>query len=174
MSSASTAVELGIFTRGYCLEFVRTSKHPPARLWRAITDSDELTRWMGYPMRVEMRVGGEYYADFARTGGGGLAGVIVKAEPGRLLRYAWGTSTVEWAIEADGAGSRYVFAQHGLYPRDVPGEEGAAAGWHVWLEDFEQFLDTGSPSSEEAGVARWRALQPTYRRNLEAIVKLHA
>jgi len=169
---ASTVAELGVFTRGYCLEFARTSKHPPARLWRAITDSEELTRWMAYPARIDARVGGEYFVDFRRTNGGELDGVIVTLEHQRHLRYAWGTSVVDWKLEPDGHGTRHVFAQHGLYVREITGEEGLAAGWHVWLEDLEQFLDTGSPSSEKEGEARWLELQTSYRRNLEAVVAL--
>jgi|GEM_PF-5040144 len=164
--------ELADVRQCYGLFYRRTSKHSAARLWRAITDAGELSRWMAYPMRVDLRVGGDYYADFSRTGGGELDGVIVKIEPQRLLRYAWGTSIVEWTIEPAETGSRYVFAQHGLYPRPLPDEEGLAAGWHVWLEDLERFLDTGSPSTEEAGGIRWHAMGKLYRPKLEAAVTL--
>jgi uncharacterized protein YndB with AHSA1/START domain len=172
MNPAAVAGELGTFKRGYCVAYHRTSKHPPGRLWRAITDSGEVTRWMAYPVEIDLRVGGAYHADFSRTDGGQLDGVIVKVEPLRLLRYAWGTSTVEWLIEPEGEGSRYVFAQHGLYPRGLPGEEGIAAGWHVWLEDLEQYLDTGRPSSEAEGAERWAAIGKLYWPNLAAVVSM--
>ena len=172
MNATTETTALGVYARGYCIAFDRRSKHSAARLWRAVTDPAELTRWMAYPMQVDLRVGGRYHADFGRTGGGELAGVVVKVEPERLLRYAWGTSTVEWKIEPDGAGCRFVFAQHGLYPRPIPGEEGAVAGWHVWLEDLEQFLDTGSPSSDADGERRWLELQAPYRQQLSAVVSL--
>ena len=172
MTVTTEATTLGVYARGYCISFDRKSKHSPARLWRAITDSVELTRWMAYPMTVDLRVGGGYHADFGRTGGGQLNGVIVKVESERVLRYAWGSSTVEWKIEPDGAGSRFTFAQHGLFPREIPGEEGAAAGWHAWLEDLDLFLETGAPSSEAHGEKRWYELQPGYRAALEAVVLL--
>lgn len=166
--------ELGEITVCYGVSYRRSSKHTPARLWRAITTADELTRWMAYPMTVDLRVGGRYYADFSRTDGGELDGVIVKIESERLLRYAWGTSTVEWVIEPDGEGSTFLFAQHGLYPRPLPDEEGLVAGWHVWLEDLEQYLDTGSPSTEGEGRARWLELGKAYRPRLEAAISLGA
>ena len=31
----------------YSITFTRQSKHSPERLWRAITDSAEVSRWMG-------------------------------------------------------------------------------------------------------------------------------
>lgn len=162
----------GVYARGYCVVFNRQSNHSAARIWRAITDADQLSRWMAYPAQVDLRVGGAYHVDFARTGGGELAGVLVKVEAERLLRYVWGTSVVEWRLEPSGSGTRYVFAQHGLFPRDIPGEEGAAAGWHAWLEDLDLFLETGAPSTEAHGEKRWYELQPHYRRALEAVVSL--
>ncbi len=161
--------DLGQIKPCYGVWFERTSKHSAERLWRAITDSGELTRWLRYPARVDLRIGGDYYADFSRRGGGEMDGVIVKVEPGRLLRYAWGTSTVDWTIEPAEGGCRYVFAQHGLYARPA-GEEELVAGWHVWLEDLEQFLDTGAPSSEAEGEARWREVGQLYRPLLEPVV----
>ena len=58
--------ELGEITRCYSLRYERRSKHPPERLWRAITDPGELSRWMSYPARVELRIGGDYFVDFSR------------------------------------------------------------------------------------------------------------
>lgn len=156
----------------YSLIFRRTSRHPASRVWRAITDSDEVTRWMTYPARIDLRVGGDYFVDFARTDGGDLDGMIVKLEPGRILRYVWGTSVVEWVLEPGEPGSSYTFAQYGLHPRPIPEEEGLAAGWHVWLEDLDQFIDTGSPSAEALGAERWRAVGKLYRPKLEAAVTL--
>jgi uncharacterized protein YndB with AHSA1/START domain len=161
--------DLGTYTRCYTITFERRSKHPPARLWRAITDADDVSRWMAYPARIDLRVGGDYFVDFSRTNEGELDGVIVKLQPERLLRYAWGTSVVEWAIEPEGAGSRHVFLQTGLAFRPIPDEEGLAAGWHVWLEDLEQYLDTGAPSPDDDGRRRWAELGKLYRPLLEAV-----
>ncbi len=161
--------DLGTYTRCYTITFERTSKHPPARLWHAITDPQEVSRWMAYPARIDLRVGGDYFVDFSRTDGGELDGVIVRLEPDRLLRYAWGMSVVEWTIEPHGDGSRHVFQQTGLAFRPIPDEEGLAAGWHVWLEDLDQFLDTGAPSSDEDGRRRWVEIGRLYRPLLDAI-----
>ena len=62
--------ELGEITRCYSLRYERRSKHSPERLWRALTDQSELSRWMSYPARVDLRVGGDYAVDFSRTGEG--------------------------------------------------------------------------------------------------------
>ncbi len=155
--------ELGEIRPCYGVWFTRRSKYPPARLWRAITDSSEVSRWMTYPARIDLRPGGEYYVDFGRTNEGALDGVISHVEPERRLVYVWGTSTVEWALEPDGNGTNYLFAQHGLYPRPIPDEEGLAAGWHSWLDDLDSFIETGVASPETQGRPRWLKLKEDYR-----------
>ena len=38
----------------YSLVFERESSHSPERLWHAITDSEEVSRWMSYPARIDL------------------------------------------------------------------------------------------------------------------------
>ena len=154
--------DLGEVTRCYSVRFSRTSRHPAARLWRAITDSDEVSAWMTYPARIDFRVGGDYFVDFSKTDEGELDGVIVKLVPERLLRYAWGTSVVEWEIEESDDGCYFTFGQFGLEDCGLPNEEGLLAGWHAWLDDFERFMG-GTPLSPNEDDAAWRSLGALYR-----------
>ncbi|MGE3073282.1 MAG: SRPBCC domain-containing protein [Dehalococcoidia bacterium] len=132
--------DLGTITKSYTVRYERTSRHSAERLWRAITDPAEVTKWMQYPARIDLRVGGAYYVDYAKTNEGCLDGIIVAIEPARLLRYAWGTTIVEWSIESLESGCAHTFSQFGL-PDRGPGEEGLVAGWHAWLDDIEKYLD---------------------------------
>jgi len=151
--------ELGIITRCYAIRYDRTSKHSAERLWRAITDPDEVTKWMQYPARIGLRVGGDYFVEFAGNPEN-LDGVIVRFEHGRMLRYAWGTSIVEWQLTPEGAGTHYVFSHFGLDRAKTPNDEGVAAGWHAWLDDFEEFLSSGRPTATSN--ARWAELSRRY------------
>ena len=161
--------DLGRITRCYSLVYERRSKHPPERLWRALTDRAEVSRWMSYPARIDLRIGGEYFVDFSRTGEGHLDGVIVRIEPARRLAYAWGTSVVEWTLEADGDGCRYTFADYGLVPRGIPDEEGIAVGWHLWLDDFDAHLSGALPTLDSSRT-RSRELARTYRARLDEVL----
>jgi uncharacterized protein YndB with AHSA1/START domain len=167
--------ELGTIDLCYRFSITRTSKHSPARLWRAITDSTEVARWMSCPRaRVDLRVGGEYHVSFLEDDSDALDGVIVAIEPERLLRYAWGTSVVDWAMEPASGGCTHTFSQNGLASRDIADEEGLVAGWHAWFEDLDNYLDSqpaplpgeqfgSEPLWFEQDRARWLELGRLYR-----------
>jgi len=160
--------ELGELTRCYTIAFERRSKHPSERLWRAITDPGRVSKWMQYPARIDLRVGGDYFVDFSRTSPENLDGVIVRVEPERTLAYVWGVSVVEWKLEPDGSGCRYTFVHHGMPRRDVDDEEGVAAGWHLWLDDLESVLDGATPGPEDPGV--YAELSVPYRERLAEVM----
>jgi len=161
--------EFGEITKSYTVTFTRTSKHSAARFWRAITEPDEIAKWMDGPAKVDLRVGGEWFVDFPNDGDGDLTGVIVRVEPGRVLTFVWGLSVVEWTIsEADG-GCTYGFVQTGLADRGED-EEGLPAGWHEFLDRLDRHLD-GVYLTDEEHKANWEALKPPYRAQLETAIR---
>ncbi len=159
--------DLGEITRCYTMTFERRSKHPAAKLWRSITDPGEVSKWMGYPARIDLRVGGDWYVDFSRSDAGELDGVIVRVEAERRLAYVWGLSIIEWHLEPNGDGCRYTFVHHGQPPGLVPEEEGLAAGWHGWLDDLDDHLDD-VPLSTDVSHARCKDVEPRYRKAFDA------
>ena len=161
--------DIGRITRCYTVTFHRRSKHSAARLWRAITDPDEVAAWMGAPAKIDLRVGGDYFVDFHGNGEDGLDGIIVRVENERKLGYLWGWSYAEWNIEDGDDGCRYTFLQNGLADRGED-EEGLPAGWHEFFERLDDHLDGVSRSDEEHS-ARWQALKPAYREQLDAVIR---
>ena len=158
---------LGTITRCYTLTYDRTSKHSAARLWQAITQPDEVSKWMDYPSKVDLRVGGEWHVDFSRTGDGEIPGIVVRVDPERVLTYTWDLSVIEWTIEPTADGCRYRFVQAGLAFRDIPDDEGLAAGWHEFLDRLDLHLD-GTYIGEPEQKRRWNSLKPPYRKMLDA------
>ena len=156
--------ELGEITRCWTITFQRRSKHPVAKLWKAITDPEQVARWMGYPARIDLRVGGDWYVDFNKKGQ--LDGVIVRLEEERRLAYVWGRSVVEWELEVDSDGCHFTFVHHGQTPGLSPSEEGLAAGWHAFLDAFERELD-GLAFDAEKDHATTNELEPVYRERLQ-------
>lgn len=163
--------DIGEVTKCYTVKFRRKSKHSAARLWRAITDPEEVGAWMGAPTKIDLRVGGDYLVDFHGNGEDGLDGIIARVEPERRLGYLWGWSYAEFEIEDGEDGCSYVFLQNGLADRGVDAdEEGLAAGWHEFFDRLDDHLD-GVSRTKEAHTARWHALKPAYREQLDAVIR---
>lgn len=161
--------EIGEITRCYTVKFRRQSKHSAARLWRAITDPDEVSVWMGAPTKVDLRVGGDYVVDFHDGGDGGLDGIIVRVEQDRRLAYVWGWSYAEFELRDTDDGCSYTFVQNGLADRGED-EEGLAAGWHEFFDRLDDHLD-GIGRTKEEHTERWLALKPAYRAQLDTVLR---
>ncbi|HEX8344623.1 MAG TPA: SRPBCC domain-containing protein [Actinoplanes sp.] len=97
--------------------------HPPARLWRALTDAERLARWF-MPNDFAPVVGHRFtFRTQPRAGFDGVVHCEVLAlQPERLLRFAWrgGTldSTVTWNLVPEGRGTRLMLRHEGFDPDD--------------------------------------------------------
>jgi uncharacterized protein YndB with AHSA1/START domain len=166
--------ELGEITQCFTLKFSRRSKHPPERVWAALTDPAQASAWMGCPIRIDLRVGGHWHA-FKKSGGEPwLPGVIVRVVPHRTLTYVWGYSVLEWLLEPDGGGCRYSFADHGQ-PYPPSGErgwsaEGVSEGWHQWMDSFAEHLDDGVSRTFDR--SDWEQLLGQYRERIARLGEL--
>jgi uncharacterized protein YndB with AHSA1/START domain len=162
--------ELGEISLCYTVTFDRTSKYSAKRLWSAVTDPLEIGEWMGYPARVDLRVGGDWYVDFSGTNDGALTGVIVRVEPEHTLAYVWGLSVVEWTLTDAPGGCSYRFVQAGLPDRGVGAdEEGLPAGWHDFIDQLDRHLD-GIHLTSAQRHANWLDLKPAYREQLDRVL----
>lgn len=160
--------DIGTISKCYTVIYKRESSHSAERLWQAITDPVEVGSWMGGLANVDLRVGGRY--EIAFTGEGGvLDGILVRVEDSVRLGYVWGWSYVEWLIESLPRGCRYTFVQNGLADRGED-EEGLPAGWHEFFERLADHLD-GTRRTDEEHRARWIALKPPYRAQLDAVIR---
>lgn len=157
---------LGEIATRYCITFERRSKHSAARLWKALTEPDEVRVWMEGPADVDLRVGGTWKVDFDIAPGESLDGIIIAVEPERTLTYAWGLSVCEWTIEDREDGCIYRFVHNGLADRGE-GEEGLAAGWHGFFDQLDMHLD-GVAFDREEQSAEWRRMHPPYLERLNA------
>jgi uncharacterized protein YndB with AHSA1/START domain len=134
---------------------------PPARVWRALVDLDDLRRWMFASMRVDVRIGGFWRFTFPTwPSARGLVhpalemgGPIVALAPERELAVEfaspyWGV--LRFALEADGAATRLRVTQDGF------------EGNEQWLADFRggwaSFADRLAVLCEAEAVAAPRRL----------------
>ncbi|MER6829051.1 SRPBCC domain-containing protein [Streptosporangium sp. NPDC000563] len=128
--------------------------HPPARVWRALTDTDLLARWL-MPNDFKPVVGHRFTFRTEPKPKHGFDGVVhcevLDLEPERLLRLSWRggrlDTTVVWRLEPEGRGTR-LFLEHAGFDPDDPVQRRTRAildgGWrsHV-LRALEEALATG-------------------------------
>jgi uncharacterized protein YndB with AHSA1/START domain len=138
------------------VRFERRLSHSPERVWRAITEPEELGAW--FPDTIEGEFGPGAEVRFPKFVEMGLpsVGKVTEFDPPRLLAFGWGPSTLRFELEPDGDGCRLTFTD------TLPREESAknAAGWEVCLDDLEATLAGGKPG--EVDPDRWSELHDHY------------
>jgi uncharacterized protein YndB with AHSA1/START domain len=158
----------------YALRFERHFAHPLEKVWRAITEWDQLSAW--FPAVVEfdltpgakLRFGStpEQQRRFGIPADYAAEGAITRVDPPNLLEYTWGDEILRWELRADGAGGcRMVFTN---VVDERASATAAAAGWHAGLEIVE-----GQVEGREIDWSAWeRAEQLTegYARSFGAVV----
>lgn len=147
----------------WTLVLVRTLRHPPEKVWGALTDPRRLPRWAPFaPDR-----------DLSRTGDATLRMVdgdqveafparVTRAEPPTLLEYTWGDDLLRWELEASETGTRLTL-RHTVEERDTLPK--VAAGWHLCLDVAERLLDglaVDPVVGEDAKNHGWHQLHDAY------------
>jgi uncharacterized protein YndB with AHSA1/START domain len=125
-----------------CDQFIA---HPPAAVWRALTDPELHARWWAAG-DVKAEVGHRFTLDMGSWGQQKCE--VLAVEPERLLRYSFapGTldSTITWRLEAEGTGTR-LFLEHSGLDLDSPlgrqAHEGMGRGWPGVLGRIQGVLD---------------------------------
>jgi uncharacterized protein YndB with AHSA1/START domain len=136
--------------------FVRQLGHPADKVWRAVTQLPHLKAWFPQPISGEFVAGGQLTFHAGLAGVGDFHGIVLAAEPPRLLEFTWGEDTLRIVIEPDGGGCVLTFSDTitdlGKAARD-------GAGWHVCLDGLEADLD-GAPAPTMPD--SWQAIHPSY------------
>jgi uncharacterized protein YndB with AHSA1/START domain len=153
----------------WTLVFVRRLAHTPERVWRALTEPEELRAWAPFvPDRSLARPGEAKLTMFegATALGEDAPATVTRAEPPALLEYRWEDDLLRWEIEPDGAGTRLTLS-HTVAGADWLPK--VAAGWHLCLDVAEQLMN-GAPTTpirgDEAMEQGWQELHDAYAERL--------
>jgi uncharacterized protein YndB with AHSA1/START domain len=114
------------------LRMERWLKHPPEKVWRAMTEPDRLADWFPGAMVPELRQGGKVEFEF------GEDGVVTDIDPPRLIAYTWGGDHLRWELVPDGDGTRLLLL-HTF--DDRAGAASFGAGWHTCIVALDLALD---------------------------------
>ena len=154
----------------WTLSLVRELRHPPEKVWQALTDPAHLREW----------------APFDADGSLGTVGTTVKlttvaapaphvtetrvarADAPKLLVYNWGDHDMRWELEASGDGTRLTLWTS--IPRRFISM--GAAGWHICFDVLDRLL-AGQPIGRLVGpnamkIDGWQRLHAEYARQFGA------
>lgn len=152
----------------WTLVLTRDLRHPPARVWTAITEPGHLREWA--PFDADRSLGAVGTAKLTTVGAPTpmVAETQVKrAEAPKLLEFTWGGANVRWELEPLSGGGTRLTLWHNINKGFI---SMGAAGWHICLEVLDRWLE-GNPIGRTVGpkamqVPGWQRLLGDYSRML--------
>jgi uncharacterized protein YndB with AHSA1/START domain len=152
---------------GWTLVFVRDLRHPPEKVWAALTEPAQLREWA--PFTADRNLGEVGDATLTMTDGEShedLPAVIIRADSPEVLEYTWGGDRLAWKLAATPSGTRLTL-RHTVEDRELVPK--VSAGWHICLDVAERLLDgnpVGPIVGEEAMNHGWQELHDAYAEKL--------
>jgi uncharacterized protein YndB with AHSA1/START domain len=172
----------------YVLRFERRLAHPPDRVWRALTDPEQLREWFPVEIEGERRPGAPLrfvFRDDAPTAAEmpellehdpvDLDGEFTEFDPPRVLAFDWGREHLRFELEPLGDGCRLAFSHSFDEHSGIPHPGGprktaarTAAGWEVCLEQLDATLRGESAADPGPAEPAWPRLYEAYVARFEA------
>ena len=148
----------------WTLILVRELRHPPERVWQALTDPQQLREWAPFEAdeslgtlgtRVKLTTVGPPTPHVSET-------TVTRADAPKVLEYNWAGADIRWELEASGGGTRLTL-WHNIDRRFI---SMGAAGWHICLDVLDHLL-SGTPIGRMAGgealkFGGWQRLNAEY------------
>ncbi len=132
-------------TRAVVVE--RELPHPPAKIWRALTQPHLMEEWL---MKNDFRPVVGHRFNLRGEWGGVLDCEVLVVEPDKALSYTWNfahddaafnlESVVTFTITATNTGTLLRMEQVGFRPDQKQAFGGANAGWQQFLAKLEEVL----------------------------------
>ena len=121
----------------WTLVLVRELRHPPEKVWKALTDPASLREWAPFDADRDLGAVGPVRLTMVGAPTPQTSQTRVKrAEQPRLLEYDWGGNDIRWQLEPLGGGTRLTL-WHSI---DRSYISMGAAGWHICLDVLERFV----------------------------------
>jgi len=147
----------------WTLILVRELRHPPEKVWQALTEPAHLREWA--PFEVDASLGAVGTVNLTWAGRPqALETKVTRCEAPKVLEYG----DMRWELEASGNGTRLKL-WHSIDRRFVAW---GAAGWHISFDVLERLL-AGEPTRRIAGadamrLAAWQRLVAEYAQQFGA------
>jgi uncharacterized protein YndB with AHSA1/START domain len=127
----------------------RELRHPVAKVWRAITEPEQLRGWFPAAVELDLRVDGDVRFTFEADPGAPVdeqsSGVVRVYEPMEVLEYTWGAEVLRWELTPTGTGCTLQLTA--TYD-DRPGSASFAGGWTLCFDALERVLGDRVPERD--------------------------
>ena len=148
----------------WTLILVRELRHPPERVWQALTEPAHLREWAPFDADGSLDTVG---ATVKLTTVGALTPrvtetTVTRADAPEVLEYNWGHFDMRWQLEAFGGGTRLTLWTNIGHRFIAMG----AAGWHICFDVLDHLL-SGTPIGRIVGpdaikFGGWQRLNAEY------------
>ena len=141
----------------WTLILIRELRHPPEKVWQALTDPAHLREWAPFVTDLSLGTVGTVNLTWAGAPRP-LETKVTRAEAPNVLEYG----DIRWELEALGGGTRLTL-WHSIDRRFI---SWGAAGWHICFDVLDRLL-SGTPTGRIAGgdamkLGAWRRLTAEY------------
>jgi uncharacterized protein YndB with AHSA1/START domain len=148
----------------WTLILVRELRYPPAKVWQALTEPEQLREWAPFDADRTLDTSGPVKLSTVGAPTPNVSEMTVKrADAPKLLEYNWGGNELRWELTPVGSGTRLTLS-HNIGKKFVAM---GAAGWHICFDVLDHFL-AGDPIGRivggEATKFDWQRLNAEYSR----------
>ena len=112
-TTAADSADLGVLEHGHgevTLRFTRRLPHPPAKVWRALTEPEHLAAWFPTTVEGDLTPGSALRYNFREMNLPGFDGSVLACDPPALLELNWGDERLRFELTADGQGTVLTFS----------------------------------------------------------------
>jgi uncharacterized protein YndB with AHSA1/START domain len=133
----------------WTLVFVRDLRHPPAKVWEALTDPAHLREWA--PFDADRNLGTAGVTAKLSAVGAPTPHVtetqVKRADAPNVLEFNWGEQDIRWQLEPLVGGGTRLTVWHNIDRRYIAM---GAAGWHICFDVLDRLL-AGQPIGRTVG-----------------------
>lgn len=152
----------------WTLVLVRELRHPPAKVWQALTDPEHLREWA--PFDSDRSLGTVGTAKLSTVGAPTPQVSVTRvkrADAPKVLEFNWGGQDIRWELEPMGGAGTRLTLWHNI---DRGFISMGAAGWHICFDVLDHLL-ASQPLGRIAGIdvmkfGGWQRLNAEYAKQL--------
>jgi uncharacterized protein YndB with AHSA1/START domain len=148
----------------WTLVLVRDLRHPPAKVWKALTEPEHLREWAPFDSDRNLDTVGTATLTTVGAPSRLVSETQVKrADAPKVLEFNWGGQDIRWELEPLPGGGTRLTLWHNIDRRFI---SMGAAGWHICFDVLERLL-SGQPIGRIVGgdaltFVGWQRLNAEY------------